>query len=152
MHDVHHPPPKGQPPDLATALRCIRAFIEAGDALLEAWHPKLDRPSYPRYLISFDEFLTDLGIWEDEVTELAEVSARKVTPLDLSEPDQVRRWLDDLEMQISDAISVGDDATRPLSRRLLGRPMARKQLMESRRALRQLIDAAERGMERPGSG
>jgi hypothetical protein len=75
-----------------------------------------------------------------------------VAPLDLSDPAQVRRWLGELLVQLDDALGAGDDATRPPGRRMLGRAAARGKIMQSRRALRELIDAAERGIDPPASG
>lgn len=65
--------------------------------------------------------------------------------VDLADPDAARAWLSDLRTQVEDLAAAGEDATRPLGRRVLGRPTARSEILEARRALRQLLDIAERG-------
>jgi hypothetical protein len=62
--------------------------------------------------------------------------ADHIEPLDLADPEEVRRWLDKLESDIWDAIAAGDDATRPPGERDLGRRMAREHILEARRSLR----------------
>jgi hypothetical protein len=62
----------------------------------------------------------------------------------------VRAWLGDLATQIEDVVAAAEDATRPPGRRLLGRAMARSTILETRRVLRQLVRAAQRGLEAPG--
>jgi hypothetical protein len=103
---------------------------------------------YPRYLPHFDDFLEGLGQWKEEVKERQDVVDNDVCdPVDFSEPDQVRLWLKALRVQVEDAVSAGDDATRPPGKRGLGRLAARRIALESRHALLQLLEAAERGLE-----
>jgi hypothetical protein len=66
--------------------------------------------------------------------------------VDLADPAARRAWLADLREQLEDLAAAGEDATRPLGRRALGRPTARGQILEARHALQQLVDAAERGL------
>ena len=66
----------GKHADLPTAIARLEALIEAGYALYDAWNPKLDVKTYPRGLPSFDEFLTALRYWLDDVNDPA---ARNVT-------------------------------------------------------------------------
>ena len=152
MRELHHRPPGGKGGDPSSARLCLRRFIDAAHALDAAWHPDLDRPTYPRYLPSFDTFVSDLVDWRDEVEERAAVAESDLKPLDLGDPAAVRAWLTDLRAQVDDAMAAGEDATRPLSRRALGRPMARRSLLEARHALQQLLEMAERGATNPASG
>jgi hypothetical protein len=73
-------------------------------------------------------------------------------PLDFRSPAALRAWLGDLATQIEDVVAAAEDATRPPGRRLLGRAMARRTIleMETRRVLRQLVRAAQRGLEAAG--
>jgi hypothetical protein len=145
MTEVHDPPPGGKGDDPSSARLCLRRFIDAAYALDAAWHTDLDRRTYPRYLPSFDDFVSDLLEWRDEVEEHAAVAESDIDPIDLADPAAVRTWLTQLRIQVDDALAAGEDATRPLNRRILGRPMARRTLMEARHAIHELLEAAERG-------
>jgi hypothetical protein len=47
------------------------------------------------------------------------------------DPAAVRAWIAELRNQIEDATSAGEDATRPLGQRRLGRMMARRMVVEA---------------------
>jgi len=66
--------------------------------------------------------------------------------LDFTDRDAVRAWLAELRTQIDDAVEAGEDATRPLGQRALGRPTARRAILEARRSIRALLAVAERGV------
>jgi hypothetical protein len=63
--------------------------------------------------------------------------------LDLGDPEAMSAWLARLRAQIDDVIAAGEDATRPPGQRRLGRAAARQAMTEARRALEQLLSAAE---------
>ena len=151
MPDVHDRPPVGKHADPSAALLCLRRFVEAAYALDDAWHPGLDRRTYPKYLPSFDTFLSDLLEWRDEVEEREEIAESDVRPLVFADADAVRAWLALLHAEVDDAIAAGEDATRPLGRRSLGRLTARRALLEARGAINRLLEAADRGAAAPGS-
>jgi hypothetical protein len=65
--------------------------------------------------------------------------------LDFADREAVRAWLAHLRAQIEDVVATGEDATRPPDQRRLGRAAARQGIEEARRALEQLLAAAERG-------
>ena len=59
----------------------------------------------------------------------------------------MRTWLTELRTQIKDAVSAGEDATRPTAKCEVGRRAARRLLVEARGALDQLLRAAECGLD-----
>ena len=63
--------------------------------------------------------------------------------LDFGDPEAMRSWLARLRAQIEDVVAAGEDATRPPGQRRLGRAAARRVIKEARRALEQLLEAAE---------
>jgi len=65
--------------------------------------------------------------------------------LDLTDKAAVRAWLAELRTQIEDAVAAGEDATRPPGRRALGRPTARRAILEAKRSIEGLLEVAERG-------
>jgi hypothetical protein len=67
--------------------------------------------------------------------------------LNLADRKAVSAWLTDLHKNITDVVSAGKDALRPLGQRDLGRRTARHLLLEAADALDQLIEAAERGLD-----
>ena len=67
--------------------------------------------------------------------------------LDLTNPAAVRAWLVELRTQVDDLFAAGEDATRALGRRALGRPTARAAIREAHRKIEQLVAVAERGAE-----
>jgi hypothetical protein len=69
-----------------------------------------------------------------------------IRPLNLADVVQVRAWLDRVETHITDATAAGEDATRPLARRDLGRRTARRELLEARQSLKRLLQAAKRSV------
>lgn len=132
--------------DPAKACALLERFVDAAGALSEAWDPALD-PGYPRYLPSFDEFVSALLDWKEEVIERkAVLDDEDIRPVNFNDPVEVRRWLKDLRGQVEDAAGAGEDATRPLGKRALGRLIARRTVIEARHALLQLLEAAERGL------
>ena len=146
MSDVVQGPREGQGSDPSAACSRLSRFIDAAHALCEEWDPVLDR-GYPRYLPSFDEFLDALNLWHEAVKERQEVAESKgIEPLNLANPDEVRSWLRQVRVQVDDAVCAGEDATRPLGQRGLGRLIARRMVVEARHALLELLQAAERGI------
>jgi hypothetical protein len=146
MSDAAHRPRKGQQTDPAVACRHLELLLDAANALCEAWDPVLDR-GYPRYFPSFDDVFDALVAWRDEVTEWQAVAEDEdLRPVNFADPVEARRWLKDMRNQVDDAVAAGEDATRPLSKRGLSRLMARRMVLESRHALLQLLQAAERGL------
>jgi hypothetical protein len=119
MTEVHqrHERRKGADPSLVIAR--LEAFVDAASALLREWRAAADEP----------------GSVEGGVE-----------PLDLADPEDVRRWLDKLDGDVRDAIAAGEDATRPPGQRDLGRRTAREQILESGRSLQMLVKAARRGL------
>lgn len=152
MSKVDDPPASGQISASNAARESLARFIEAASALDAAWHPALDCRSYPAYLPSFDSFVHDLIAFRDEFEARSAVAESDVTPLKLTDPAAVRAWLTQLRTEIDDAIGAGEDATRPPGKRTLGRAMARSTLLEARRALTQLLEAAFRGVEALAAG
>jgi hypothetical protein len=146
MAEVHQRPRGRKDGDLPLALERLRTFVDAAGALQEAWHDTLNRRSFPRYLPSFEELVHDLLEWRSDVEELAAVEEGEVEPLDVADPKAVAAWLDSVAVTIEDAISAGEDATRPLRRRMLGPVIARSHIGEARRSLRVLIESARRGV------
>jgi hypothetical protein len=148
MADVPQRPPRRKDPDLSIARERLDAFLAAGDALAQAWHPKLDVSTCPTFLPSFRDLMKALRCWRDEVCEVAAIAEDDaLEPLDLADAAQVRTWLTHLEEQIDDAVAAGEDATRPSGLRELGRCMARRKMLEARESLGSLIEMARRGME-----
>jgi len=145
MTEVHHPPAGGKGGDPSSARRSLRRFVKAALALDAAWHPILDCPTYPRYLPAFHQLVRDLQDWQDEAEDRPYTEPRVINPLDLADPIAARAWLTDLRLQINDALAAGEDSTRPLGQRALGRRMARRSLLSARSAIQQLLEAAERG-------
>jgi hypothetical protein len=148
MRYAAHRPRKGQSSDASAALAHLSRFVETAFALNEAWNEVLDR-GYPRYLPSFDEFMSELLTWREVVTERQEVTDDDdILPLNFADPAEVRRWIKDMRGQVDDAAGAGEDATRPVGKRALGRLMARRTVIEARHALLELLEAAERGLEK----
>jgi hypothetical protein len=146
MKDVVHRARSGQGSDPSTARALLSQFIDAAYALSAGWDPALD-PGYPRHLPSFDEFVTELHTWKEEVDERQEVAEDEdIRPLNFANPVEVQAWLKRVRSQVEDAVTAGEDATRPLGKRALGRLMARRMLIEARHALLELLQAAERGI------
>jgi hypothetical protein len=106
----------------------------------------LDRSTYPGYLPSFDEFLSALYNWQAEIEGRLSAEDREPDPVNLSDPAAMRAWIADMRNQIEDAASAGEDATRPLGKRRLGRMMARRMVVEARDAALSLLRAAELGL------
>ena len=65
--------------------------------------------------------------------------------VDVRDPSAVRAWLAHLRAQVDDLFAAGEDATRPLGRRVLGRPTARVMIRDAKRAIDQLMAALEEG-------
>ena len=146
MKDVVHHAREGQGSDPSAARDRLSQFIEAGHALCEAWNPALDR-GYPGYLPSFDEFLAVLVIWYEAVKGGQEIAEDEdIRPVNFADQTDIRSWLKNLRAQVEDGMSAGEDATRPLGQRALGRLSARRTVLEARKALLELLQAAERGI------
>jgi hypothetical protein len=146
MAEVHQRLKRRKGGDPSLVIRRLDAFIDAADALLNAWDPVLEGGGYPRCLPSFDEFIDHLREWRESASELDGVKRSGVEPVDLAKPEELRRWLLKLDANICDAIAAGDDATRPPGQRDLGRMMARQRILESRHSLRVLVEAARRSL------
>jgi hypothetical protein len=145
MAEVHQRPRGRKDGDPSRAVRSLEAFVAAAGALLEAWHPILDGTAYPPCLHDFNDFVVDLGEWLASIQERAEVQASDVPPLDFTDPKGLRDWLRSLDSNFHDLLAAADDATRPPARRELGRATARANILEARRAMRGLLEAATRG-------
>lgn len=63
--------------------------------------------------------------------------------LDLADRGAVSAWLVTLRTQVDDALAAGEDATRPLGERDLGRRVARRILLDARDVIRGLLAAAD---------
>lgn len=146
MAEVYHRARPGQGSDPSNARACLDRFIEAAEALGKAWDPVLDRGSYPGYLPSFHEFMRALSDWQAEVHGRLAIRDREPDPLNFADPAAVRAWIAEMRNQIEDATSAGEDATRPLGQRRLGRMMARRMVVEARDAGLSLLRAAELGL------
>src|SRR4051812_12193332 len=96
MSEVQHPPAGGKGADPSFALLALSRFIDAASALDEAWHELLECPTYPRYLPSFDDFVSDLQAWQEEAEDRPYTEPKEKKPLDLTDPAVVRAWLEDL--------------------------------------------------------
>lgn len=146
MVKVQHRAPSGQGSDPSVALACLDNFLEAASALDSAWDRVLDRGTYPAYLPSFDEFVNALFAWRDEVKDRLAVEDQEVNPVNLADPQAVRAWVKAMRSQVEDMAGAGEDATRPLGQRRLGRMMARRTVVEARDACLLLLRAAESGI------
>jgi hypothetical protein len=146
MTEVYHRARPGQGSDPSRARACLDRFIEAADALEEAWDPVLDRSTYPGYLPSFEEFVSALHDWQAEVHGRLALEDREPDPVNFADPAAVRAWIAEMRTQIEDAASAGEDATRPLGKRRLGRMMARRMAVEAHDAGLSLLRAAELGL------
>jgi len=145
--EVYQGPRAGQGDAPSAACACLERFIEVASALEDAWDPVLDRSSYPAYLPSFDEFVSALIAWRDEVRERETIAkSSDIQPVPFADATAVRGWLKEVRTQVDDGLGAGEDATRPLGRRTLGRRMARRKVMDAQRALLELFEAAERGL------
>lgn len=67
-------------------------------------------------------------------------------PLRWDDPERARAWLANLRAQLLDALAAGEDAVRPLHRRVLSRAEAGRKLRAAKRALLALVHAAEAGL------
>lgn len=148
MADVHQAPPRGKGTDPSLARQRLHELCDAAYNLVDAWDDGLNRRTYPRYLPSFDEFFADLREWRADVDEIAEAEESDLEALDLRDPTAIRAWIKDLEAAVEDALSAGEDATRPLRRRVLGAVTARTHIREARGSFRELVVAAQRGAAR----
>lgn len=68
----------------------------------------------------------------------------KMSLLSFRDPEAIRAWVTHLRAQIEDVVAAGEDATRPLGERRLGRAAAREAIEVARRALEHLLAAADR--------
>jgi hypothetical protein len=88
-----------------------------------------------------------LNLWHESVKARQEAAENNdIEPLNFADRAAVRRWLTAVRIQAEDATCAGEDATRPLGKRGLGRLMARCIVIEARQALLELLQAAERGI------
>lgn len=67
--------------------------------------------------------------------------------LDPTKPAVFRAWLTALRAHADDLYAAGEDATRPLGHRDLGRRTARKAICDARAAIGDLLSTAERGLD-----
>ena len=65
------------------------------------------------------------------------------TSLRLADDEQTRQWLAALREATNDTIAAGDDATRPLSKRVLSRAEAQRKLREAGNSIDALLTCAE---------
>jgi hypothetical protein len=73
---------------------------------------------------------------------------RRLEALRLDDPAELGAWLAQVKESVEDLAAAAEDATRPPGKRALGRAMARSKVLESRRCLRALVEAFERGLRR----
>ncbi len=145
MAEVHQRLSGRKGRDPSVAIHSLEAFVAAAKVLRDTWDPILDGTAYPPTLPDFNDFIHDLADWLASIQERAEVEASAVEPLDFTDPEALREWLRALDCNFHDLLAAADDATRPLGRRELGRVLARSKVLEARRSMRSLIEAAERG-------
>jgi len=69
-----------------------------------------------------------------------------VTSLRLADDEQTRQWLKALREVTNDTLAAGDDATRPLSKRVLSRAEAKRKFREAGNSLDALLTCAERAL------
>ncbi|MFT3771522.1 MAG: hypothetical protein QM820_39410 [Minicystis sp.] len=110
------------------------------------WVAELEGQGFPRSPASFGGLVRDLTAWLEEIERRPMNRPGEARALDLSNREEVRAWLADLRTQIGDAVGAGEDATRPLGQRELGRVAARSAILQAEHALEQILAAAERGM------
>jgi hypothetical protein len=133
------------PPTPAEARACLARFLEAASALDHAWHPILESPAYPSCLPDYTQFMNELMSWRDEVVDRSYGDA--AANLSFTDRAAVKAWFDELCKQIDAALFVGEDATRPLGQRALGRAEARRRLLEASHVLHQLVRLAMHGLD-----
>lgn len=63
-----------------------------------------------------------------------------------NKPEEVLAWLALVRDHILDAVAAGDDATRPISKRVLSRAEARRKIYRAEKDLVRLLAAAKRGV------
>jgi hypothetical protein len=148
MAEVHQAPSRGKGSAPSLARQRVHELCDAAYNLVDAWDDGLNRRTYPRYLPSFDEFFADLRVWRDDLDEIAEAEDSDLEALDLRDPKAILDWIRNLEAAVEDAIAAGEDATRPLRKRVLGAVTARTHIREARLSFRELVVAAQRGAAR----
>jgi hypothetical protein len=144
MSEVVHRGHEGQGSDPSEARVCLERFVKVAHELNNAWDRVLDGGGYPAYLPSFDEFVSALSAWRDQVTERLEVAEDEdIPPVNFGDRTEVRAWLKQVQTQVADAVTAGEDATRPIGQRSLGRPIpappARKTVRPGTRAALDLL-------------
>jgi hypothetical protein len=77
-------------------------------------------------------------------------SAAFSRPIRLTDPDDVRAWLDAADLVAADLIALAREATRPFRQRLLSRPEMRRRVLDSSAELLRLLAAARGGLSKEG--
>lgn len=67
-------------------------------------------------------------------------------PIDLRSPSVLLRFVAEMRTQVDDLWGACDDATRPPSKRALGRSEARRLAADAYRAINQMLDSALLGL------
>ena len=67
-----------------------------------------------------------------------------------NEPDDVRLWIAALRSAAHDGLAASEDATRPKRDRVLPHGEARRRIALGEQRIANLLDAGERGLEKPG--
>jgi hypothetical protein len=149
MPDVPQRPRERKDAEPSLVLRRLDALIAAAEDLSDAWDPILDAGGYPFSHRLFHDLIETLHHWRVSAKEMHSITTPPPPPLALFDPNARRAWFEDLHNSIDDALAAADDATLPLGQRTLGRATARQQVLESRHALRLLLEAAGPPMTKP---
>ncbi|APR87296.1 hypothetical protein A7982_12645 [Minicystis rosea] len=145
MPEVHQAPSGGKGGDPPAALYALRRFVESAAELRDAWSDALEGPAYPRSLPPFGRLVRDVSTWLEAIEQRPMEPSGAPFVLDFTDRASVRAWLADLRTQIDDTVGAAEDATRPPSRRALGRATARSAVFQARHAIEQILRAGERG-------
>ncbi|MFT3771166.1 MAG: hypothetical protein QM820_37605 [Minicystis sp.] len=148
MPEVHQAPSGGKGGDPPAALVFLRRLVQAARELRDQWGPEVDGSIYPRTRHDFDGLVQLLERWLDDVEARPMAPAGGSYALDLDDRALVRAWLFTLRTKVEDAVAAGEDATRPLGRRELGRQTARSAILEAGHAIDGMLAAAERGAKK----
>lgn len=77
-----------------------------------------------------------------------EPQSRKIVRKSLAwdDPPQARAWFNALRDRVLDALTAGEDVTRPKHERVLSRAEARRKIIAADESITSLLDAAEQGL------
>lgn len=66
------------------------------------------------------------------------------------DPEDIRLWIAALRSAADDGLGAGEDASRPKRDRVLSHAEARRRIVLGEQKITGLLDAGERGPEKPG--